>query len=456
MRHCGFLVLSCLLVMAVIAAAEGPAVAESSIIDIGTVNGRSSIGLGINAVGDVAGLSYVTGTVGEPNGPPAEPFIAHAVLFTGGGLRDLGAIEGGKICSPLGCESTGNDINDSDWVVGYNIGDYGLLASVWLPADAPGGVAGWNVLPPLSPTHNSVANAINNAGLIVGRTGDESSIPRAALWRLEASGPTLTDLGTLSPDGAGSAIANDVNDLGQIVGGASDAANPQGRGFLYLPEPAYGLPAGMNNLTSTFNQSAGAISINNKGEVVGGWAFGGAWVWLPAPAYGLPAGFSVLEFSDKIVAFFPSAISDAGQIVGQAWFLVNPHTGATEQKAVAWRNGRWVQLNDLLPANTPWDLVDGRAVVRVGKTTRITGVGLLSGVTDINGFSPASHGYVLTVTCTGDLNEDGDVDADDQLLLLTHFGQTVPAGTDGDLNGDGVVNQEDVQLLAKQFHQACI
>jgi probable HAF family extracellular repeat protein len=434
-----------------------PPVNERVVItDIGTVNGRSSTGVGINRTGDVAGFSYVTGTIGIPNGPPAEPFLSHATLFSGGVLTDLGTADAGQTtCSPLGCQSLGLDLNDSRWVVGWNEGDYGLMPSLWLPEAVPGGVQGWNLLPPLSREHGSVAQAINTPGQIVGRSSPDGIAPRAVLWELGPSGPAVTDLGTLRTDGGGSASAYDINDSGQIVGAAADDAYYQ-HGFLYLPEPAYGLPAGMNDLMPGVEDYSTAVGINNRGEIAGGIDLGVPWVWLPEPAYGLPAGVSILKMTGKIVAFFPSAISDAGQIVGQAYVLLNPRTREYKAVAAAWRNGRWIFLDDLLPSRSPWELLYADGIARDGRKTLITGGGYISGITDVNGFDPAYHGYVLAVSCSADFNDDGRVDAADQRILMDHFGQQVTPGTDGDLNGDGAVNALDLKLFAAEVSKPCL
>ncbi len=440
---------------AALIAATNFAVAAADIVDIGTINGRSSTGIGVNASGAVSGFSYFTGSIGTPGGPPAEPFLSHAVLFTNGVLRDLGALEGHQTCSPLGCQTMGFEINASGWIVGANDGDYGQLAVLWLPEAVPGGVAGFNELPGISPYAGSVPNAINDLGQIVGRSSTANYLPRAVLWRLEAGGATVTDLGTLRSDGGGSGMAYDINNLGQIVGGAADEGYVQ-KGFLYLPAPAFGLPAGMNNLMPGVDEYGHGVSINNKGEVVGEIDLGVPWVWLPAKAYGLPAGFSLLPLGGKIVAFFPASIGDGGQIVGEAYVETNPRSGDYVREAAAWRNGRWILLDDFLPANSPWILISAVGVANAGKTTYITGGGSRSDITDVNGINPAGHGFLLTVTCTGDLNDDGVVDGVDLKILMSHFGESVPPGTIGDLNGDGVVNHEDVKLLAAQMHEPCI
>ena len=436
-------------------AAIAPAQADVTLLDMGTINGRQSIGTGVNAAGDAAGFSFVTGTIGEPNGPPAEPFIAHAVLFSGGVLTNLGALEGFDTCSPLGCESRGVDINDAGWIAGWNDGDGGPVPLVWLPQAIPGYAAGFNLLPRLAPGRGAFANALNNTGLVVGRSTPDGIGPRAVSWTLESSGPALADLGTLRADGQGYGTAYDVNDLGQIVGDASGDTFML-KPFLFLPEPACGLPAGMNDLMPNGAEPARALAINASGEVAGELDLGVPWIWLPAPAHGLPAGLSMLALPREILAFFPARISDAGQIVGQAFVLTNPHTRDYIQKAAMWRAGRWTILDTVLPPHTPWELVYAEGIVHTGKTTRITGSGLISGLTDINGITPASHGYVLSVTCTGDLNDDGDVDEQDLAIQRGHMGEAVPPGTSGDMNGDGTVDARDIPLLASQIGQPCL
>jgi hypothetical protein len=212
----------------------------------------------------------------------------------------------------------------------------------------------------------------------------------------------------------------------------------------------------MNDLMPGMEDYAHAVGINSRGEIAGEIDLGVPWIWLPAPAYGLPAGLSLLPMTGKIVAFSPSAISDAGQIVGQAYVLTNPHTRDYTIVAAAWRNGRWIFLKDLLSSRSPWDFFSADGISRSGKTTRITGGAYLKGVTDVNGITPAYHGYVLAVTCVGDLNDDGEVNSADLDLLMSRFGQSVTPGTNGDLNSDGVVNDGDLRLLTAEMGKPCL
>ena len=463
------LVISSILLLA--AALNPLTAADVRVTDIGTINGRNSSGQAINAAGDVAGVSSFYFA------PPNGPVILHAVLYSDGMLRDLGALNGYATCSPLlGCESWALGINSSKWIVGSNSGDAALLAFAWLPVAVPGATAGFNVLPMLSTTPGTTeATAINDAGVIVGDTTPDGVGPRPVRWQLGPSGFSIDDLGTLRVDSGGYGIATGINGKGQIVGSATvDGYNFQ-QAFLYLPKPAYGFSAGMHNLMAGRTVEGTAQGINQRGQVVGT-ASGGAWIWLPTPAYGLPAGLSMLPLTNrrggqpsrKITKFSPTGISDVGQVVGQAKVFMScpPWVGGGNfsfpvgpcdvTEPAVWRNGQWTMLNDLLPPESPWSLVQALAIAHKGQTTRITGPGLLAGVTDTDGNTPAAHGYVLTVFCGGDLDGDGAVDQKELRELSRQHGQRVPPGTGGDLTGDGPVDGRDFRVLAAQSDTPCL
>lgn len=73
----------------------------------------------------------------------------------------------------------------------------------------------------------------------------------------------MSSLGSL---GGHYSEAYDINNLGQVTGWAADA-DSQSHRFLWLPEPAYGLPAGMNDLYPAWGVW-GKSSINNLGRLV--------------------------------------------------------------------------------------------------------------------------------------------------------------------------------------------
>ena len=74
-------------------------------------------------------------------------------------------------------------------------------------------------------------------------------------------------------------------------------------------------------------------------------------------------------------------------------------------------------------------------------------------------FSTTLNTQVLEVTlfppCPTDVNGDGISNTRDLALLVSHYGQRVPARTLGDINGDGLVNTIDLAALLSQFGKVC-
>lgn len=105
----------------------------------------------------------------------------------------------------------------------------------------------------------SSAQAINNAGVVIGNALHSYSPDGAAVYRaFMNNGSGMRDIGTLG--GAGS-YATAINDAGQVVGTAQTSSG-EGRPFLYS--------GGTMTALGTFGGIAsGATAINNSGYVVG-------------------------------------------------------------------------------------------------------------------------------------------------------------------------------------------
>ncbi|MCI0674544.1 MAG: hypothetical protein L0Y42_02075 [Phycisphaerales bacterium] len=413
------------------------------LVDIGTLTNRSSQGLGINQAGDIVGWSHISGQPGTPT-QPAIPYINHAYRWFNGTMVDLGAIPSVN-CSPFGCESYADDINDQGLIAGWSATPF-QIPVIWSSKAGDGLIEGINPLPSLfAGDGNSVAHAINNSNIVVGRSNSPGGASiRAVRWHYDGNAWIVTDLGTLMPNNSGSGAAYDVNNLGQIVAQGTKPGGSLG-GFLWLPEPAYGLPAGVNSLSALDNVRPTAI--NDLGQIVGVINAFQGWIWLPSANYGFPAGLTVLPtFNGSQV--YPSGINNIGQIVGTAFVVQG---GNLTNRGVLFDNGAWQLLDDFLPVDSPWKIRNFALSADINDAGEITGDMRSITILDINN-EPAVHGYLLKPLTPGDLDQDGDVDIADLLALISAWGQcpAEPAACLADIApspGDGIVNVADLLAL---------
>lgn len=173
--------------------------------------------------------------------------IAGATTF--GGSGPSATVWGGPTGTVYyGADTSATDINDLGQMAGNSNGQAVLLE-------------GGTVTSLATPDSFSKAEAINNLGQIVGWTRPSSGISRAVLWE----GSAATDLGTLD----GYSYASGLNDLMQVVGSSYDEAGLL-RAFLWEGGTMFDL----NSLLDSETLSAGwrlvdAQDINELGQIVG-------------------------------------------------------------------------------------------------------------------------------------------------------------------------------------------
>ena len=256
---------------------DTPNGATGTMIDLGTLGGNVSAAYGINAMGQVVGMSNTTFNGGD-----------HAFLWT---PSTPNGTTGTMI--DLGLAGTPQAINNYGQVLLTS----GLgFSSLWTPSTANGTV-GTNT--PL-PTFGGVSTQgfdLNAYGQVVGWSGTANFTTHAFLWTPTTPNGTLgsmQDLGTLGDGSLGGqsagTIAQGINDMGQVVGEAHGVgSNPSlpPRTFLWTPTVANGTSGTMINLGTMGGISAGGMEISASGEVVGYRAVTSpcgcvAFLWRPA------------------------------------------------------------------------------------------------------------------------------------------------------------------------------
>jgi probable HAF family extracellular repeat protein len=254
-------------------------------------------------------------------------------------------------------------INDSFQVVGWS--EVGGLDPPGL-SETHAFLWDENGFAPLLPIHaewpSSLAYGINEAGEAVGIEGSGFSC-RPILW-LPAPAYGYPAGANLLPAGPyQDGVLNDINDRGEIAGYVTSACDViEGGMSLWLPEPAYGLPAGFNLLSEVLLPLSRALAINEHGLAVGVWedfeaednvraAFwsGDEIEFLEPPGSGLSAAV---------------AVNDAGTILG-----------SLDGDPVMWTGGERFELNDLLPAGSEMRLVRANGINDRGQIAGLGGLG---------------------------------------------------------------------------------
>jgi probable HAF family extracellular repeat protein len=308
-----------------------------AITDLGLLPGTiASEAIAINNAGKIAGHSY------RLPGPAAGDFQ--------GGFRPSVWISGvlEALPMPIGAyDVMATGINDRGDVVGASgsNGPFGSAGLLWQNGtlrrlnDLPGG------------TSLLGATGINAHGDIVG-TSAANSFRFGTLIRGATSLP-LPDLPTEEYS-----FANAINDAGIIVGYAGNA----GAAVVWINLAPSQLSHG------TFGIGSGAEAINNRGDVGGAILLSGgqylqAAIWQSGTPWliDLPSGF----LSSRTLG-----INDSRQVVGyfrastETFRLANLLPG---DRAFLWENGTVHDLNTLIPATSGWTLLRATDVNDLGQ-----------------------------------------------------------------------------------------
>lgn len=248
--------------------------------------GKYSVAMGISAAGLVAGYSTYNSIESE-----------HAVLWVNGKVQDLGTLSGGT-------QSWANAINASGQVVGgSDSAKTQPNAFIW---SRTMGLLDLGVLPK---GFYSDALALNSLGQVVGYSNTIGGNWDAFSWSKSTG---MKDLGTLDSGKSTGAVANGVNDSGQIVGNSTCGSS--------CIHAALWTASGIEDLGTLPGSSiSSANGINNQGQVVGEATLsaggGHAFVW--SQVAGMQDLNTLIPANSGWTLTWAFAINDNGQISGQ-------------------------------------------------------------------------------------------------------------------------------------------
>jgi autotransporter-associated beta strand protein len=108
--------------------------------------------------------------------------------------------------------------------------------------------------------------------------------------------------------------------------------------------------------------------------------------------------------------------------------------------------------------NGTWTGLGITSSAAAGNTSADTGINVvdnaLLGYTDFSGQSVTADSILLKYTYYGDIDQNGQVDADDLTVFASNFGRTQGATqVDGDIDFNGAVNADDLTVFANNFNK---
>ena len=254
-------------------------------------------------------------------------------------------------------DSLANAINDNGQVVGYSVAPSGGFDP---PEEAF--IYSQGTLTPLA-GNSSAATSINDSGQVVGY-----SIGDAFLWSKATAMEDLVTMGLAS-----GLMPADINGSGQIVGSSTHPGlgpSPSTQSFLWNG------PGKWVYLPTTGGTGVEATAINDPGTVVGSFTTSSL---AGAPIHAFMWGQGETSLHDLgtlngFTDFYATAINNSDEVVGIA---TQPNIGIPNNHAFMYENGQMTDLNSLLPANSGWILTSATAINNNGV---IVGLGTLNNV----------------------------------------------------------------------------
>ncbi|MGE0481006.1 MAG: hypothetical protein AB7Q17_11095 [Phycisphaerae bacterium] len=318
-------------------------------------------------------------------------------------------------------------INDLGEVAGQAQNGFGSVAFYWSEATST-----VQLEYPPAESLSSSAQDINNLGQIVGAatsTDELGTFAQAMLWNPPYSQPF--GLGDL-PGGDRFSHANAINNHGVVVGQSTTFRG--GEAFVWSKDDGMqALPDAPDGLWA-----ASAHDINDLGQIVGQTTGGLPFFYDPEE------GFHILPPIKDITDYGLYAINSRGQAVGEGWYLSRFQPPPSHAVIWDWEFGAR-DLNDFLSPVTP--LPPGSHGNYLAIAWSINDQGRIAAV------DRGANGYLLTPYSPCDVNCDGVVDVfdiDAFVEVLSAPASVIdsqwrcPSTSAADANMDGVVDNRDI------------
>ena len=321
------------------------------ITDLGTLGGTESFPYAINDSGQIVGYSWMAGDAG-----------GHSFLYSNGEMTDLCPLNSQDVLTvgPKGINNAGQIASGVIVDDVYSPAIYDIRTGEITVLGSFGGFTSYGF--------NGVATSINSSGQTVGYSYLDNMNRHAFLY---VNG-VMSDIGSFG----GYSQATAINDLGTIVGFASDPYDGVAHAFLYTNGVMTDIdPVGNSDFSVSESY---AEDINNQGQVVGKFltADKNAFHCFLYSA-GNMTDFGTLGGSDCVA----SAINEQGEVVGSSPARVyRDHT--IGKPVYAWhgflfKNGKLTDLNTLIPRDSGWEL---NWVFDINNQGQIVGYGTVDGI----------------------------------------------------------------------------
>lgn len=365
------------------------------VVDLGSLGGVSEA-FALTGAGAAAGVSTTTGSM-----------MRGFVTPSGGAPSNLGTLADATQSAAFALTESGEAFG-----VAWSLGEHAPRAF----RHANGA---------MTEIGSFIARAANWSGVAAGSVGVASPtlgwVERACVW----SSGVLTELPGLGGDNW---HARAINDAGTVVGMSWLTGNTAWRACAWIG-------GGAHDLGTLGGPTSQAFAVNQSGAVAG----------VAETAAGMPhACLFRLDAAGSVTArvdmgVLPGAKSSYARGLNDREQAV----GTSDGLAMFWRAGApMTDLNSRIAPGGGWSLADARAINDAGV---IAGAGALHGV-------PRAF---LLEPCVGDFNGDFAVTFPDLNILLSNYGQNVPAGESGDATNDGVVTFVDLNIMLSQFGLGC-